>query len=171
MTHQATNCTASRIPCLGCGALVPQMTGPTHRYMASAPGCWSVYGEVLAREYSDPPYAARHQLTVDAYAIQHPGQPSRQSIQSVAVHLISLCLILERDLAPPRARQAIQKISRDRVQFAWLTPPATRGAVTVAEVHGAEAVAEHLERVSAWAESAWAAWAMHHATVRQWLPR
>ena len=41
---------------------------------------------------------AAHQLTVDAYAIQHPGKPSAQSIQSVCVHLISLYASLEREI-------------------------------------------------------------------------
>ena len=77
----------SRIPCIGCGALVPQQDGPTHRYMESSPGCWAIYCEVLAQEYSDIAFATAHRLTVDAYAVQHPGTPSPQSIQSIGVHL------------------------------------------------------------------------------------
>ena len=33
-----------------------------------------VYGEVLAREYSDPSYVSLHRLTADTYAVQHPGE-------------------------------------------------------------------------------------------------
>ena len=66
--------------------------------MESSPSCWAAYGEVLAREYNDPAFMAAHRLTVDAYAVQHPGRPSPQSIQSVALHLISLCLVLEQEL-------------------------------------------------------------------------
>src|SRR5678816_4348633 len=57
--------------CIGCGGLVPQMDGPTHRYMDSSPGCWHVYGEVLAREYGDQAFRVAHRLTVDSYAVQH----------------------------------------------------------------------------------------------------
>jgi len=53
--------------CLGCGAQVPDIDGPVHAYMASAPGCWQTYGEVLAAEYSDVTYWPAHQLTVDTY--------------------------------------------------------------------------------------------------------
>lgn len=32
----------------GCGALAPDQDGPVHKYMLSAPGCWTLYGSVLA---------------------------------------------------------------------------------------------------------------------------
>ena len=67
---------AFRIPCVGCGARVPKMDGPTHRYMEASPGCWHVYGQVLARDYTDPFLRAVHRLTTDTYAVQHPGRPS-----------------------------------------------------------------------------------------------
>jgi Family of unknown function (DUF5946) len=46
------------VPCLGCGALVPDSDGPgpTHAYMLASPGCWALYGEVSSREYSDLAY-------------------------------------------------------------------------------------------------------------------
>ena len=40
------------IQCFACCALVPDIDGPTHKYMLSAPGCWKLYGEILAKEYS-----------------------------------------------------------------------------------------------------------------------
>ncbi len=76
--------TVSRV---GCGARVPDIAGPVHRYMESLPGCWAAYGEIIAREYGDIAFATAHSLTVDSYAIQHPGQPSPQSVQSVGLHL------------------------------------------------------------------------------------
>jgi hypothetical protein len=39
---------------------------------------------------SDAAYRRRHHLVVDTYAVQHPGVPSPQAIQSVAIHLIRL---------------------------------------------------------------------------------
>ncbi len=83
------------VACVGCGALFEDREGPTHRYMESSPGCWALYGEVVAREYLDfLAYGALHRLTVDTYAAQHPGLLSPQSIQSVALHLMSLSLVL-----------------------------------------------------------------------------
>ena len=74
--------------CLGCGAPFPCRDGPIHPYMESSSAYWAAYGEALARECSDPTPVATHRLSVDAYAVQHPGGSSRQSNQSVVVHLI-----------------------------------------------------------------------------------
>lgn len=156
--------------CIGCGGWFPDVAGPTHRYMTSSSGCWAAYGEVLAREYSDPVYMDMHRLTVDAYAAQHPGQPSPQSIKSVGVHLIRLCLLLEGGLAMAQANDAMLAINRTKHQFTWLTPPPTLGAMTVADVRDAAAVDEHKERVGLWAADVWAAWSPHHATIRAWVP-
>lgn len=160
---------AAKIPCIGCGGLVPAVEGPVHRYLEASPGCWRVYGEVLAREYSDLAFWAMHRLTVDSYAVQHPGQRSPQTIQSVAIHLLSLCLVLERGADPDYTTRAMQAMVRQKDRFVWLTPPDSLGQITVADIAGASTAAEHGQRVRAWAESAWAAWTMHHDIVRGWL--
>ena len=157
-------------PCSGCGGLFLEMEGPTHRYMESSPGCWATYGEVLAREYSDPAYATNYRLSVDAYAVQHPGRPSPQSIQSVAVHLIRLCLLLECGLAMSRANDAMLKATESKTNFVWLRPPPSRGAITVADVHRAGTADEHVSLVRQWAESTWQAWHSHHLQIRAWIP-
>jgi Family of unknown function (DUF5946) len=158
--------------CVGCGALVPAIDGPTHPYIGASPGCWAIYGEVLAKEYGEYGYPAVHRLTVDAYAAQHPGVPGRRSIQSVAVHLISLHLILERGYGPEKAAAAIRKaLDTRRQEFVWLDPPDSPGAVTVLDVLEARDLAEHTERVMEWAASVWEAWEPHHHTVRRWANR
>jgi hypothetical protein len=138
--------------------------------MESSPACWAAYGEVLAREYSDQAYFAVHRLSVDAYAVQHPGHPNPQTIQSVAVHLVRLCLLLERGLPMERANAAMLKASEREEHYLWLEPPAKLGGVTVAEVWKAEGAEAHMTAVRHWAESAWEAWSPHHATVKSWLP-
>jgi len=157
------------VACRGCGATFETHDGPTHRYMESSPGCWAVYGEVLAREYSDPAYGSAHRLTVDAYAVQHPGRPSPQSIQSVALHLMSLCLVLERGVGPDRATAFLQSAAKDKGRFVWLAPPESRGSVTIKNVHAATNGADHGKLVRAWADSVWTSWAGHHPKVRAWL--
>jgi hypothetical protein len=63
--------------CPGCGATVSDVEQTRRRtYVGSAPGCWLLYSEVLAREYGDFRYTPAHQLTVDAYAVQHPASAS-----------------------------------------------------------------------------------------------
>jgi hypothetical protein len=157
------------IPCTGCGALVPDVDGPTHRYIGASPGCWAIFGEVLAKEYSDyARYTSAHQLTVDAYAAQHPGIPSRQSTQSVAIHLISLHVLLERGLDTAQATNTMRRALKRWEEFVWLEPPESPGWLTILDVIGAQDLAEHQSAVRRWAESVWEAWALHHATVRRW---
>ncbi|HSR49468.1 MAG TPA: DUF5946 family protein [Acidobacteriota bacterium] len=160
---------AKTVACVGCGGRFPDLDGPTHRYMESSPACWACFGEVLAREYSDLKYRKVHRLTVDAYAIQHPGQPSDQCIRSVALHAISLCAIFEQDIDLNQATQIIQKAALDKERFVWLTPPTSMGPMTIADIHPAQDAQEHARLVRQWAESAWSAWSEHHPTFRRWL--
>jgi hypothetical protein len=149
--------------------MLPATEGMIHPYMESSPACWATYTEVLAREYSNPAlFASVHRRTVDAYAVQHPGRPSSQSIQSVSVHLMSLCLTLERDAPPKFATEAISAGTRNR-NLVWLTPPASLGSLTVVDVAGTSSAAEHETAVRAWSQSAWEAWRPHHAAVRSWV--
>ena len=159
------------IRCVGCGALVPDQIGPTHRYMESSPGCWAIYGQVLAREYSDLSYAAAHRLTVDAYAVQHPGKSSPQSIQSVGVHLLRLCLIFERSYGDEAAARAMPLLSQQKRSFHWLIPPESLGEKTVLDVWNAGDATAHTKAVKEWAHTAWQAWSPHHVQVRDWLPQ
>ena len=141
--------------CVGCGAIVPRSDGPTHEYIGASPGCWTLFGEMTTRAMPT------HQLLVDAYAAQHPGVPSRRSIQSVGAHLISLCAQLEHGATPARAREAIIGALGIAYRFVWLEPPSWSDVLTIVDV-GAGA------DVHAWAESVWRAWSAHHATVRGW---
>lgn len=154
--------------CPGCGVSLVPTDGPTHRYLESSPACWAKYGELLAREYSDPRYMAAHQLTVDAYAIQHPGTPSPQSIQSVCLHLISLYAALEREI-PASLMPALRKQCVHSNAFSWLEPPANRGVLTVLHALTAQTADEHIERVREWAESAWDAWQTYRPLVVRWF--
>ncbi|MGH9624098.1 MAG: DUF5946 family protein [Bryobacteraceae bacterium] len=154
--------------CPGCQANLPPIDGPTHGYMESSPACWAKFGKLLVREYSDYRYMAAHQLTVDAYAIQHPGQPSPQSIQSVCVHLVSLYASLERDISFARV-PALRKRCAHSNAFLWLEPPASRGSLTVLHALSAQTPGEHMQRVREWAQICWDAWAAHHSRVVEWF--
>jgi hypothetical protein len=155
-------------PCYGCGALVPDTNGPTHKYIGASPGCWAIYGEVLVKEYTDRRYYSIHRLTVDTYAVQHPGTPSRQTIQSVAIHLINLFLALERGYDFERATEAMRQALRHREEYVWLEPPASPGAMTVLDMAKAKNFPEHEGLVKRWAKSVWDAWSPHHETIRRW---
>ncbi len=133
--------------------------------MLSSPGCWALYGEVLAREYGDARYMAAHRLTVDAYAVQHPGEPCTQAIQSVAIHLISLHLIFERDYVPENATKALSRLTES--VYEWLTPPA-QFELTVAYLAKVASPAEYRGRIEEWARASWQAWSPHHGQIRTW---
>lgn len=154
--------------CPGCGADLPAAEGPTHSYMESSPACWAAFGEVSARCYEDPERQANLQVQVDAYAVQHPGAPGRLSAQSVGIHLMTLCLVLERG-ADPRDGPRLHTRMVERPVFHWLEPPPTRGEITVLEVLTTGDAKTHVEAVNRWGASAWQAWRAHHATVRAWL--
>jgi hypothetical protein len=139
--------------------------------MLASPGCWAAYGELLAREYQDRRYAPLHRLTVDTYAVQHPGEDNPQARNSVGIHLSRLCLILERDWPIERANDAMLVITAKKRSYPWLTPPANRGALTIHRVLAATSPADHLAAIHEWAQSVWQAWTEHHDTVRAWLIR
>jgi Family of unknown function (DUF5946) len=156
--------------CPGCGLVLPELEGPAHAYIGSSPACWARYGELLAREYNDPAYGRLHQVTVDVYAVQHPAGPERRSIQSLALHLITLCLVLEEG-ADPRGGPKLHQRLAGRSTFYWLEPPRPNGQITVVDVLEAGSAAEHERRVEAWARNVWTAWEQHHITVRAWIRR
>ena len=151
-----------------CKGVFAEEGGPTHEYMQSTPGCWAAFGRVLAREYADQRYLPIHRLTVDAYAVQHPGVESRQSIQSVGVHLVRLCLFHERQLTPERANDAMLAAAKHKATFHWLEPPRELGALTIADVDASTGAEAHMATVRCWAAQMWDVWSPHHATVRAW---
>lgn len=151
--------------CSDCKAALPQQPGPVHSYLGASPSCWALYGEVLAREYASPELMKVHRLTVDAYAVQHPGAPERRSIQSVWVHLAGLYLVVERELSHDFARRVIGALAGESERLTWLSPPSNLGAITVADVATAIDTDAHQEAVCRWARAAWAAWALHHQAV------
>jgi len=154
--------------CMWCKGMFPSLDGPVHEYMESTPGCWASFGRVLAREYEDQRLFGVHRLTVDAYAVQHPGVPSRQSIQSVGVHLLRLCLFLERGLSPEKANHAMLAAAKNKAQYVWLEPPSSLGVHTVADVEAAIGIEAHEAAVRAWASQMWDVWSPYRSKIRVW---
>jgi len=131
-------------------------------------GCRQLSMQVLAREFTDPACFAVHRLTVAAYTLQHPFSVKPHSL---AIHLVALCLSLE--ASRPQhliGTQTVRAAARLRAQPPGrLQPPEHRGALTVAEVVGAESAQEHCLRVRDWAVEVWAAWQAHHDRVHSWV--
>ena len=154
------------VPCPDCRALVPDVDGPTHAYLGGSAGCWAAWGELQARGYADPAAGAAMPLAIDAYAAQHPGLEGRRQAQSVWVHLVSICAILERGLAPADGIRLKHEMLRDDPVFPWLAPPADPGSVTVRDATAASAD-ELGAVVRRWAAAVWEAWAAHHGAIRE----
>ncbi|HQT95221.1 MAG: hypothetical protein B7Z68_07255 [Acidobacteria bacterium 21-70-11] len=155
------------IRCVGCGALVRAVSGKPHPYIGAVAGCWEVYEGILAREFGEFGYPQpTHRLTVDTYAVQHPGAPGRQAIQSVNAHLVGLYLVLERGLRGQAATRVLRAVVRHADRFAWLEPPERNGAITVVDVARARGLEEHVRLVSDWARDVWSAWAQYHALIK-----
>ena len=163
-------------PCPNCGALLPVMDSPTHRYIGASPACWAIYSALNAGEppIAPTPYNA---LLVDAYAAQHYGVPSPQAIQSVAVHLITMYGILEQGQSIERAIWLRTRPLRDgktakQSRFHWLTPPIFAGSLTVADIVQAPTPAARAVVVTQYVESVWSIWALEQrATVAEWYAR
>ncbi|HEY0633553.1 MAG TPA: DUF5946 family protein [Thermoleophilaceae bacterium] len=154
--------------CPGCRLVLPQHDGPRHPYIGASAACWALYGHLLARAYSDPEIIPILQLIVDTYAVQHPGTPERRAAQSVGIHLMTLCMVLEQG-ADPRDGPQLHKRMVTRPAFSWLDPPPNRGSVTVGELVAVTDAGELDRRVWDWGREVWDAWALHHPTVRGWL--
>jgi hypothetical protein len=135
--------------------------------MLSAPGCWSLFNQVAVQQYEIASFDLRR-MAVDAYAVQHPGTTDRRAVQSVAVHLISLCFVLERGLTPTDATGKMRDALTDKSRFVWLKPPSSMGEITVVDVVNITDPTEHEALVKRWAHSAWEAWRAHHDRIREW---
>jgi hypothetical protein len=157
---------SDRIACVGCRGLVPDEDGPIHRYMTASPGCWRIYTELGAGAM---PRTARSSLTVDAYAVTHPGVAGPQSTPSVWVHLVTLCAVIEKGWGVEHAVR-LRRVGADAFdRWPWLDRPESMGAVTVVDVaHAVEAGdgPTAADLVEAWIDAAWGAWATHHGAVR-----
>jgi hypothetical protein len=136
-------------------------------YVGAAPGCFVAYTELLGRELGNAYLAESRMLALDVYMAQHPGVPGRQSSQSVWVHLVGLCLVLEHDFDGLASARAKARLAAPNAVFDWLAPPATLGPITVLDVLALESPESHRDGVDRWARAVWQAWAPHHGAIRQ----
>jgi hypothetical protein len=154
----------NEVVCPGCALAMPRDAhAPYDGYYNCSAECWSVYTEVLAKEYSNAVlFGQVHQMTVDTYAVQHAG--ARHPDKSVAVHLVGLHLMLLEGVRPPFVPPLLQQLASRTRTWPHFDPPADRGALTVFDVATAS---DHAAVVRAWAKQVWNAWMPHHAAVER----
>lgn len=153
--------------CIGCGGLFSPVEGPIHDYMESSPACWRAFGVLLAAEYSAPELLPVHRLSVDTYAVQHPGGESRQAIQSVGLHLARLLVQIENPRPPKETNDVMRRFAGRKASLKRLTPP-KEFSMTIADVAPFVGGPLHAQKTRDWARAAWEDWREAHEYVREW---
>jgi uncharacterized protein DUF5946 len=125
------------------------------------------FGRVQADEMQRFGYPAVHRVVVDTYMAQHPADGSdRRDRQSVFVHLIGLCAVLEVGLPAQRATEAFRTILREHSDFPILRRAAGPGDLTVLHLVETDDLAHYEERALEWAREVWQSWAEQHHVIR-----
>jgi hypothetical protein len=150
--------------------VLARQEAPVHAFLGASAECWQLYGRLASPSVGEPDPPRLRRLVGDAYAAQHPGVPQRRAVQSVAVHLMDLCLLLERDGEIEHAAcEPGRKPRRKALDLHWLEPPEARGTMTLVDALSVDGQGDRHARIEAWARQVWVAWAPHHRTVRTWL--
>lgn len=157
------------VGCPGCG-LLHVATGLDRPQDLFASGeCADQYAAAVSCFYSDPGLVPLRQYVVDAYACQHPLATTRRGVQTTALCLMTLDLVLERGLNVALGSALHQEMMRKRPDvFVALAAPNLRTALTYRHLSAAPSQPAWGERAREWAQSVWDAWAEHHGQVRQW---
>lgn len=159
------------VKCIGCGSILPEQEGPVHAYMHSSPACFAAFGRLLASEYSSEELLPVHRLTVDTWALQHPGSDGdRRAIQSVGLHLARLYLQLHAARPPKEINAVMLDFSKAKHTLVHLAPPPSF-RMTVADIAGAAGSGAHASNVRAWAGATWQDYAHHHAYICDWVAK
>jgi hypothetical protein len=149
---------------------LPPHGGPTHAYVGASPACWALHGQLPTSFGMSPVGESVRRLALDAYAVQHPGTPESRSVQSVAIHAMGLCVLLERGAEARRIETVLGiRQTRRAPSLHWLDPPCPNGTLTIQSVLAADGAESYALAVEAWAVAVWAAWEPHHSTIRGWL--
>ncbi|MGZ4249799.1 MAG: DUF5946 family protein [Solirubrobacteraceae bacterium] len=99
---------------------------------------------------------------------QHPGDGSdRRDRQSVFVHLVGLCAVLEHDLPNPSVTRLLGHVIRRRQgDFPILARTDGPGPLTVLHTIGADHLDDYDRRAREWARAVWESWNAQHALIR-----
>ncbi len=155
----------TEVGCPACGYTAPDNHGPTHAYMSPNGPCWEMYGEVLAREFSDQEYYKSHRLLTDAYCAHHSIADERRASQSLNIHLAGLMLRFEYGESTESIVAFLKSAAGPR-EFPYLDQPEGAQSITIEAIHAAANADEHAVEVEKYARKVFAAWSDHHGTIR-----
>ena len=92
---------------------------------------------------------------------------AKRDRQSVFVHLIGLCAVLEHDAPPTYATKLLGEVIRRRGRdFPILERAEGSGPLTVVQMVGATDLVEYERRAIEWATAVWDSWSAHHGVIR-----
>jgi hypothetical protein len=144
------------LSCRDCGLTAPN----------EAPECQALFDELCVRQPGPPFTYAVRRMKVDAYSLQHPDRYCA-SAKSLAANLTGLFCAFEH-----RSHPSVLEVQRcwldGRPPLEKPALPASRGSLTIADVHGAEDAVLLVAAVERWARSTWEAYAMLHPVARRW---
>jgi Family of unknown function (DUF5946) len=149
--------------CPGCGVRLPTVGGAVDPYAGSSAACWALFGQVRLSQYAEPD--ANGQLAVDAYMAQHPGYATAAGRRSVLVHLVGLCLAIERSMPAAFVTPALGRVLPGKPDVPALLPVPASYGVTVTLAHEATGPDDRRARVERWARDVWRSWAPHREYV------
>ena len=134
-------------------------------YFNTSQECWSLFTEVIGAEFSNAVlFGQVHQLTVDAYAVQHAG--GRHPDKSVAVHLTGLYLVIERGIPPTSVAPLLQQLATRVREWPHFAPPSVVWPRTIFDVAMAD---DHANAVREWSAGVWEGWGEWHEAVAKLL--
>lgn len=158
------------VTCPGCGLGHEALDLEPVNNLDATGECAQAFGGISAPFYTKIALVPQRQYVVDAYACQHPSSSNRRAVQSTALSLMTLDLVLSVGLdvaLGPRLHQ--QMMRKHPAVFFPLAKPDLADTLTYRHLTRAQAQQKSLERAARqWAESVWQAWRGHHGQVRQW---
>jgi uncharacterized protein DUF5946 len=152
--------------CPGCGLRMPARKRSTtsRGYYNVSDECWDLYTEVLGTEYSNAVlFGQVHQLTVDAYAVQHAG--GSHPDKSVAIHLFGLYLAMEKGIRSPYIPPLLQRLATVIEVWPHYEPPKPTQSLTVFDVAFCDSTEDHIRIVKEWSRAVWESWSEYHPEI------
>lgn len=129
----------------------------------------AAYDELLGYTLTHGGREFVHQYAVDAWMAQHADERTKPI--GITFALVGLYLHLERGFTGRQAQQAHMALGRRKEPWPAVDFPATRGALTAADVMAAPAGPERDRALDAWCASVWEAYAANRGRVAELLTR
>lgn len=153
--------------CPGCGScLAVNQNARYDGYFNVSPECWLIFTDVIGVEFGNAVlFGQVHQLTVDTYAVQHVG--GNHPDKSMAIHLVGLYLVLERNIKPTQATTLIKGLADVVKSWPHFTPPDNKASMTINDVTPVGSMDSHILSIHKWGREVWDIWSSHQLAIEK----